>query len=306
MEPQFQGLETRRGKITFPTYFPVTTFSDRHYLDKLVRPYLPRLASGVMMSYYYAKQLSPEDLPRLPLCVDSGGFVSLFNWAKVKSQKRLGVIEIQRDGEKEILHPSNILELQEVIADIAFTLDFPIPPDMAMREAKKRQKLTIANGLWAIANRRRRDLPLYGCIQGWDIDSFRACALAYVDQPFDGFAIGGLVPRSRDRELIERIVVAVKEVIGDRPLHVFGLGHPAMVKRLYRLGVHSVDSSSYAQYALDGKLWSDPPLRIEDPSGTDSLQIALYNLAIATGQTLPLAMTERMFRFVREKATVCS
>lgn len=77
-----------------------------------------------------------------------------------------------------------------------------------------------------------------------------------------------------------------------------------MVKRLYELGVDSVDSSSYAQYAINGKLWSDPPMQIDNPTQTDCLHLALYNLAMATGQTLPLGVTERMFKFVREKLTV--
>ena len=47
-------LVTRGGLIQFPAYIPVTTFGEKYPLDDLVRPYLPRLASAIMVSKYYA------------------------------------------------------------------------------------------------------------------------------------------------------------------------------------------------------------------------------------------------------------
>jgi len=301
-----RSLITRRGEVIFPAYLPVTTFGKKYPLDQLIRPYLPRLAQGVMVSYYYAKQMSLELLPKVPLFVDSGGFVSLFKDVKIRAKNQLGIIEMNRDSGLEIIHPKEVLELQEAIADVGFTLDFPIPPNMPSTEAKQRQKLTIANAHWALANRRRRDLPLYACIQAWDAQSARTCAKEYAHCGFDGVAIGGLVPRSRNLELVLAIVEAVREEVGELPLHVFGLGHPAMVRRLFEVGVDSVDSSSYVKYAVDGKLWSDSQFELTNPSPTDRLNLALYNLAIATGQTLPLSFTEKMFQFVRDKAKVCN
>ena len=303
---QSRNLITRRGEVIFPAYLPVTTFGKKYPLDQLIRPYLSRLAQGVMVSYYYAKQMPLELIPKVPIFVDSGGFVSLFKGVKVCTKNRLGVIEISGDSGVEVIHPKEVLELQEMIADVGFTLDFPIPPSMSLKDAKKHQKLTIANAHWAVENRRRRDLPLYACIQAWDAQSARTCAKEYVQCGFEGIAIGGLVPRSRDLELVLAIVEAVREEIGGLPLHVFGLGHPAMVRRLFAVGVDSVDSSSYVKYAVDGKLWSDSQFQLTNPSPTDRLNLALYNLAIATGQTLPLSFTEKMFQFVRDKAKVCN
>ena len=108
-------------------------------------------------------------------------------------------------------------------------------------------------------------------------------------------AIGGLVPRSHDLKLVLSIVEAVKNEIADLPLHVFGLGHPEIIWELYQAGVDSVDSSSYVKYAADGKLWSDPNFRIEEPTPTDRLHLALCNLAVATGKTLPLSTSELVF-----------
>jgi len=295
LEVKQRWLTTRRGKIPFPAYIPVTTFGDKYPLDNLVRPYLSRLAPAVMVSYYYAQKMLLEQLPKVPLLVDSGGFVSLFDGVNIRSKGKLGLIELTREEEIETIHPKDVLELQAQIADVAFTLDFPIPPNMELTEARKRQKLTIANAHWALENKRRSDLLLYACVQGWDVQSAIQCAKAYANCGFDGIAIGGLVPRVHDMSLVLSIVEAVRNEIGDLPLHVFGLGYPEIIQALYRVGVDSVDSSSYIKYAANGKLWSNPNFRIDDPTPTDRLHLALCNLATATGKTLPLSTTEILF-----------
>lgn len=291
-------LKTRCGSISFPAYMPVTTFGNKYPLDKLVQPYLNRLAPGVMVSHYYAQLMEEHQRPQLPLLVDSGGFAALFDGTTVRQRKGLGILETKRGDATEILHPRAVLEFQEKIADVAFTLDFPIPPKLDTRERHKRHKLTIANALWAIENRRRRDLPLYACIQAWDKQSALDCAKAYELCGFDGIAIGGLVPRAKDMDFVLEIVRVVREVIGDLPLHVFGLGHPDKLKPLFDAGVDSVDSSSYIKYAAQGKLWSNPTFGLVDPSPTDRLHLALCNLASAVGKSLPLSTSEVMFETV--------
>jgi helicase len=289
------SLTTRSGTIPFPFYAPVTTFGDKYPLDKLIRPYLKRLAHCALVSYHYAKPLSTNPLG-IPLLVDSGGFASLFDCATVEERKGLGIISIaQPDGSTEEITPQVVLDLQTQIADVAFTLDFPIPPSMAATAlAVQRQDLTIANAFWALENRRRKDLPLYACIQAWDVHSAVYCCDAYSKGKFDGIAIGGLVPRSQNKDLVFEIVKAVRQRT-ELPLHVFGLGHPNIVDELYSIGVNSVDSSSYIKYAVEGKLWSDSGFKLEDPSPAELMQLALCNLATATGKTLPFSVREPMF-----------
>ena len=129
-------INTARGVIKFPAYFPVTTFGEKYPLDDLVRPYLPRLAPAIMVSFYYARQM--KERPTMPMLIDSGGFASLFEGAKVRAQRGLGVLETTHDEKVEVLHPMDVLEFQEQHADLAFTLDFPIPPSMDGEEGKRR------------------------------------------------------------------------------------------------------------------------------------------------------------------------
>lgn len=286
-------LSTRSGAIRFPAYIPVTTFGNKYPLDNLVRPYLPRLSQAMMVSFHYARQMNEK--PRLPLFVDSGGFASLFETSRIVTQTRLGILRTEINGKKEMLHPSDVLELQEQIADVAFTLDFPIPPGTDEKEAKKRQKLTIANAHWAATNRRRKDLLLYAVVQGWDAESAKSCAKEYKNSGFDGIAIGGLVPRIKNLGLIKEIIEAVKNEIGHLPLHVFGLGKPEIVEKLYAYGVDSIDSSSYVKMAADGRLWGQSKEFPPDISPSHRLNIALCNLANATGAAIPLSTSRLVF-----------
>ena len=151
-------LKTPSGTIRFPAYVPVTTFGGKYPLDALIQPYLPRLAPAVMVSHHYARQM--KERPRLPLMIDSGGFAALFEGSRILQRDGLGVLEINLGETPELLTPWEVLEFQEQHADIAFTLDFPIPPNLDLKDSRKRQKLTIANALWALRNRRRKDMCL--------------------------------------------------------------------------------------------------------------------------------------------------
>lgn len=286
-------LMTAHGPLRLPAYVPVTTFGEKYPLDDLVRPYLPRLAGAAMVSLHYARQMSER--PRLPLLVDSGGFASLFQNAEVIRVGRLGVLETRIGDDVSTLHPQDVLEFQEQHADIAFTLDFPIPPTMDATEARRRSALTVANARWALENRRRRDMLLFGCVQGWDVESYRACAAAYAELGFDGVAIGGLVPRARDFPNVLAIVDAVRATIPGKPVHVFGLGKPDVVETLFRRGVQSVDSSSYVKLAADGKAWGEPDVHLADASPTERLHLALCNLAMASQRALPLSASRLIF-----------
>jgi queuine/archaeosine tRNA-ribosyltransferase len=276
-------LKTAHGPIRLPAYVPVTTFGEKYPLDDLVRPYLLRLAPAAMVSFHYARQM--KERPSLPLLIDSGGFASLFQNAKVDEVGGLGVLETTNDDKIETLHPRDVLE----------SLDFPIPPSMDLREARRRNKLTVANARWALNNRRRKDMLLYACVQGWDIESYRICATEYEALGFDGIAIGGLIPRISDFEEVLRIVDAVRSAVPDKPLHVFGLGKPDIVESLFRRGVQSVDSSSYVRLAADGKLWGRPSVHLTDASLTERLHLALCNLAMAAQRALPLSTAHLLF-----------
>ena len=283
-------LVTRKGEIPLPAYLPVTTFGQKYPLDNLVRPYLPRLAPAMMVSFHYAKKI--EEPPPIPLFLDSGGFASLFENSEVKEQNGWGTIVVSNDDKEETMDPMMVLERQEEIAEVGFTLDFPIPPGSSPKEAEKRMNLTVGNAKWALENLRRKDLLLFACIQAPDPANARIVASELASLPFDGFALGGMVPRMRNWELVEEFTEIVLEEVGDRPLHVFGVGKPERVRQLFEMGVSSVDSSSYVKAAADGICWWGEQRKVENPGTFDRVNLALRNLAAWRTNEMPLSFVQ--------------
>lgn len=299
-----RGLDTRHGRLNFPAFIPVTTFGGAFALDELVRPYLSRLAPAVMVSYHYAQAI--RDRPCGILFVDSGGFASLFEGAeRLDEGKHVGI----QTREGTTISAEAVLRFQEEHADIGATLDFIIPPECPAEEAKQRQDATIRNAIWAVENRRNSDLRLFASIQAWDSASALRIMERLAHYPFDGFALGGMVPRARRPETIFEITETIRSVDAERPLHVFGIGAPELTRDLFERGVDSVDSSNYVRAAVDGKRFQlaishEAVLSAEHACacgicqrfGTEYLQLqgeanrmalALHNLAVLTGTLRP-------------------
>lgn len=279
------SLNTRKGQIALPSFFPVTTFGNKYPLDRLIRPYLPRLSQAVLVSHHYAAHLDehPNEHPGVPLFIDSGGFALLFEGASViKSNDNFSIKT--RSGEK--INPADVLARQMRHAEIGATLDSPIPPNCeSKRERNKRFNATISNAEWALSNNRRNDLLMYASLQCWDADSAREAARGYAmmkhyHRSFDGIAIGGMVPRLRDSDYVKSIIEAVRDEWSG-PIHVFGVGNPIMIRNCLEWGANSTDSSSYVKYAASGKHLNPriPALPESKLTPLGRMQLALKNLA---------------------------
>lgn len=267
---------TQHGTVRMPSYLPVTTFGDAYPLDDVIRPYLPRLADCLMVSYHYAKQMKSR--PNQPLFVDSGGFAVLLPGASIEERADgTAAIRVTTDDTEDYVAPEDVLAFQERVADFGAALDFPIPLACDPDEARRRQRLTIANAKWALANR-KTTLRLFGCVQGWDVESYVDCARQLLEAGYSDLAIGGLVPRLRDKDLVLAIV---QEIAALKPclLHAFGIGEPDMARQVIAAGATSVDSSSYVRTAADGRCWDGT--RVDDPSVFERVRLALQNLDLA-------------------------
>lgn len=147
------------------------------------------------------------------------------------------------------IDPLEILGVQESIGtDIASTLDIPTLPQDSIYTQQNSQyfKSTVSNALKSLRNKEREDMKLYASVHG-NNTRFLLNTIDYLKRrgSFDGYAIGGLVAkRSRFYQLVDTIL-AVRNNIGDKQLHVFGLGGPSIIPLLVYLGVDSFDSSSF-------------------------------------------------------------
>ena len=238
------SLGTPGGVLSFPAFLPVTTFGGKFPLDTLLRPYLAQMCPAVMVSHHYAQQM--KDTPAAITFVDSGGFASLFRGAEWQDLgDRYGI----RTPDGHLLDPLDVLSFQCEHAQIGATVDFIIPLDVSEEEANLRQSMTSQNAIWAIRHL-AGDLRLFASIQAWDADSAAKLTEELAEQPFAGFALGGMIPRLKQPETIFDIVSGIRRVDTHRPLHVFGIGTPTLIKALLDHGVDSVDSSSFVRSAV--------------------------------------------------------
>ena len=242
-------ISTRSGTIESPAFLPVTTYGGKLPLAEIVRPYLDRLAPALMVSHFYAQGMKTH--PKTPVFIDSGGFASIFKESSIVDQGETAAI---RTKEGKLIDPRSVLEFQCKQADVGATLDFLIPPGMDDGDACLRQDLTIRNAKWAIQNGDRGQLALFASIQAWDHDSTTRIMEELAPLPFDGFALGGMMPRVKTPKVIFEIVEAIRKVDKERPLHVFGIGQPSLIKGLFSHGVDSADSSSYLKYAVGKRI----------------------------------------------------
>jgi len=293
-------------------FLPVTTFGEKYPLDRLIRPYLPRLCQGILVSHHYAEFLDtdPGQHPGLPLFIDSGGFALLFEGASVT--KAGGLFSITTFGGERI-SPEQVLDRQMRHAEIGATLDFPIPPSCeALDERTLRFDATLTNAEWALKNNRRGDLCLFASLQCWDAKTAREAARTYAKmnyqgRGFAGIAIGGMVPRLKDSEYVQSVIEAVRAEWSGA-IHVFGVGSPTMVRNCLEWGADSTDSSSYVKYAADGRSLNPRLPRVPDEQLTPlgRMQLALRNLAHLIdplNDHLPLSAIGRKVQIGNEACT---
>ena len=156
---------------------------------------------------------------------------------------------------------------REIRSDIGTSLDlFSEPehgPDRAQGDLKETLERTRA------AARLRGDMLLAGTVQGSLFpDLRRQCGeeLSKIDVAVH--AIGGVVPLMetyRFRDLVRVIVAAKQGLRPDRPVHLFGAGHPMIFGLAALLGCDLFDSASYAKYARDGRLlFADGTRHVEE------------------------------------------
>jgi tRNA-guanine family transglycosylase len=203
-----------------------------------------------------------------PLFIDSGGF-KLMNSTKFGQTPGEGGSENDWDI---YTNPESILDLQlDYGADIIATLDFPIPQNLNKEETTERMEKSIDNAVETLRLLDERELEetpsMYVAIHGhnyedvnWYVSQFldRADEL---DEAFEGFALGSLVPLSSSPDTLVDIVQGARDAIPeDRydeiAFHVFGISG-RLCPLLSLLGVDTFDSRSY-QYAARNKKFIHP------------------------------------------------
>ena len=150
-----------------------------------------------------------------------------------------------------------IVEFQkEIGVDVATMLDIFTRPDMTYSQVEKAVIETAERGLPSIA--KAGEMMLNGPIQGGIFPELRAISAKKMSEmDFSIHPIGGIVPIMEQQKYTQlaKIMLASKSNLSpNRPVHMFGCGHPMLFPMLIAMGADLFDSAAYVLFARDGRL----------------------------------------------------
>jgi 7-cyano-7-deazaguanine tRNA-ribosyltransferase len=158
---------------------------------------------------------------------------------------------------EEEIDPLEIIDFQKKIeSDIGTILDAFSSPDVGRAKVEADVKLSLERAKVSVS--KKEDMLLAGTIQGGvypDLREYSAEEMAKLS--FDVYPVGGIVPlmeRYRYADIVRAVFAAKKHLPLDRPVHLFGAGHPMMFAQAALLGCDFFDSASYAKFATSGRM----------------------------------------------------
>lgn len=187
-----------------------------------------------------------------------------------------GAYQLLVYGDVEV-SPEEIVRVQEEIdTDMAIILDIPSGLGASFSEVENGVKQTIRNAESIQKERTRDDILWIGPVQGGVyLDLVKYCAEEVGKLDFDMHAIGSvtqLMERYHFSKLVDLVMTAKKNLPLERPIHLFGAGHPMMFSLAVAMGMDTFDSAAYALYAKNNRYLT--------PTGTVRLEELKYDICV--------------------------
>jgi len=212
---------------------------------------------------------------KLPIITDSGGFQvfslaygSIADELKGKGTKKQGgsVLKISeegvlfrsyRDGAKVMLTPESSIQAQKDLgADIIIPFDELPPYHIAPGALKKSLERTHRWEKRSLEEHLKnpQGQAMYAVIHGGVDPTLRKESCSFLtDLPFNGFAIGGSVGKTKE-EMHEMLSFVLPLLPEDKPNHLLGIGDLPSLERSIPLGIDTFDSSYPTRAARHGIL----------------------------------------------------
>ena len=155
-----------------------------------------------------------------------------------------------------------IVDYQERIgSDIATILDIPTGWKITKDQATETVKETLRRAKEFFKIKKRDDILWVGPVQGGrHLDLVAESAVEMSELPFQIHALGSpteIMESYRFDVLVDMILTAKMHLPVERPLHLFGAGHPAMFSLAVALGCDLFDSAAYALYARENRYMTE-------------------------------------------------
>jgi tRNA-guanine transglycosylase len=161
------------------------------------------------------------------------------------------------DGSAQRLTPESSIRTQELLgADIILAFDEPTSP---LHDERYTQRAMVRTHRWAarcLQARTRTDQALYGIVQGGAFRRLREESAAHIGGlPFDGYAIGGSLGRSK-ASMARVLDWSTPSLPADKPRHMLGIGEPEDLFACVRRGIDTFDCVAPTRLARRGVLYT--------------------------------------------------
>ncbi|MFX0014235.1 MAG: tRNA guanosine(15) transglycosylase TgtA [Promethearchaeota archaeon] len=168
-----------------------------------------------------------------------------------------GAFQLMEYGEVSVTNQEITLFQEQIDTDIGVFLDVPVKRG-TYEESKLALEETLNRADEHIHHRSSTDSILWsGPIQGGEfLDLIEKSCVEMAQKDFRVHPIGSVVPllEKYDFETVIQIVLKVKEFLPEnRPIHLFGAGHPLFFAIAVYLGIDMFDSAAYIRYAKKGR-----------------------------------------------------
>ncbi len=278
-------IHTPHGTIDTPSFVAVGTNGTLKALDNET---VQKIGLQLMFcnTYHLLLQPGPDVVEKagglhsfinrkLPIITDSGGFQvfslaygSVADELKSKGQKKIGKMVLKiteegvlfrsyRDGKLVLLTPESSIEAQKKLgADIIIPFD-ELPPyhidprklSQSLERTHRWEKRSLDAHLQNPAQQ-----AMYAVIHGGIDPVLRKKSCVYLSGlPFDGFAIGGSVGKTKE-EMIGMLSGMTPFLPPEKPTHLLGIGDLASLEKCIPLGIDTFDSSYPTKAARHGLL----------------------------------------------------
>jgi len=240
-------LETKGGIIETPLLLPV--------INPMVQLVTPRTmqetfdCKALITNAYIVKKHFEDEVARKGIhdFLDFKGVIMTDS----------GAYQILVYGNVEVASEQIVRYQEEINTDIATILDVPTGWVASKQHAQYTVDETLRRAKELAKIKTREDIIWVGPVQGGrHLDLVAQSAKEMGKLPFQIHALGSPTPVMEQYLfdiLVDMIITAKKNLPPERPLHLFGAGHPFMFALAVALGCDLFDSAAYAIYAREGR-----------------------------------------------------
>jgi len=244
-------LQTKSGTVETPLLLPVVNPITQPISPKRIKQefgFEALITNAYILKKHSGKKPSKDGLHNF---LDFDGTVMTDS----------GAYQILVYGEVRVT-PKEIVEYQERIgSDIATILDIPTGWRVTEDSARKTVDETLRRAQRFVTYKAREDILWVGPVQGGKyLDLVAKSAKEMGKLPFQIHALGSpteVMERYRFDVLVDMIMTAKRHLPIERPLHLFGAGHPFMFALAVALGCDLFDSAAYSLYAKEGRYMTE-------------------------------------------------